>query len=502
VLPVLTPEEMGGVDRSAPEPVEVLIGRAGRAVALAARRMLGRSYGARVVVVAGKGNNGADGRAAAALLRRAGVAVTVIDAGALGPGQQLPPTDLVIDAAYGSGISRAYVPPDPGHTPVLAVDIASGLSGLTGQVVGGPDGSPVAGGATGPSGPGSTTVRATATVTFAALKPGHLLGSGPERCGPVEVADIGLDRGVSAVARAWLVTDADVRAGLPGRPADAHKWQSALAVVAGSPGMTGAPWLVCRTAMRAGAGYVRLGVPGAEAGSLGLPPGELVAVSLPAHAKGDDGWVEVVLADLDRFSALVVGPGLGPAAKGADGSTGADTPVGHLIRRAEVPVVIDADGLNALGSLDALAEVAADRRHPTVITPHAGEYARLAGGPPGVDRLAAVREAAVRSGVTVLLKGSTTVVADPGGRVLLSATGSSALASAGTGDALSGVVGAFLARGLQGQEAAAFAAHVHGRAAGMGRAQGLVASDLPELVADWLSLDPPSAPAAGGRPGR
>jgi NAD(P)H-hydrate repair Nnr-like enzyme with NAD(P)H-hydrate epimerase domain len=239
VIPVLTPDEMGGVDRAAPEPVEVLAGRAGRAVALAARRMLHHSYGSRVLVVAGKGNNGADGRAAARVLRGSGVHVRVIDAAELGPGQLLPPSDLVIDAAYGSGISRGYQAPDPGTTPVLAVDIASGLSGVTGELVTDPDGE---GSDLGTDGDGGrTAVRAAATVTFAALKPGHLLGQGPERCGPVEVADIGLGAGVSSVARAWLVTDQDVRDLLPGRPREAHKWQSAVAVVAGSPGMTGAP---------------------------------------------------------------------------------------------------------------------------------------------------------------------------------------------------------------------------------------------------------------------
>jgi NAD(P)H-hydrate epimerase len=493
MIPVLTPAEMAAVDRAAPEPVEVLIERAGRAVAQRALGLLGRSYGARVVVVAGKGHNGDDGRAAARHLERAGVKVTVVDAGEVAAGQPLPAADLVIDAAYGTGIGRAYAAPDPGGAPVLAVDIPSGVQGLTGQVVrpegarspgeGPPDHHVTPGphGVTDPYG-----VTASATVTFAALKPGHLLGEGPQRCGPVDLADIGLGAGVSGAARTWLVTDADVVAGLPRRPRNAHKWMSALQVVAGSPGMTGAPWLVCRAAMRCSAGYVRLGVPGADAGSLGLPPGELVGLSLPAH-----GWVDVVLDGLDRFSALVVGPGLGAHSRGPDGRTGADTPVGDLLRQAQVPVVVDADGLNALGSLAAIGQITRDRHHPTVITPHEGEYARLTQDAPsaalGDDRLAAVRAAAEISGATVLLKGSTTVVASPNGAVLLAASGSSRLASAGTGDVLSGVIGAFLARGLQPAEAAAFGAHVHGRAAGQGLAEGLVASDLPELMATWLS---------------
>ena len=481
MIPVVTPEQMAGVDAAATEPVEVLIGRAGAAVATAARRRLSGTYGARIVVVAGKGNNGADGRAAARLLRGRGAAVAVLEAADLGPGERLPPADLVIDAAYGTGLRGAYAAPDPGGSPVLAVDIPSGVSGLTGEVAGEP-GAVVA-----------DAVVADATVTFAALKPGHLLGEGPDRAGALEVADIGLGPLVAEVADTWLVTDADVIAGLPRRPREAHKWQSALRVIAGSPGMTGAAWLVSTAAMRAGAGYVRLGVPGAEPGDTGLPPSEIVVTSL---AGGD--WVDAVLSDLGRFAALVVGPGLGSSGQGAGGVLGASSAVGRLVRSAPVPVIIDADGLNALGSLDALAEVTAGRDRPTVITPHAGEYARLAGGPPSADRFEAVRDAARRSGAVVLLKGPVTIVAEPSGRVLVATAGSSRLASAGTGDVLSGVIGAFLARGLPGAEAAAFAAHVHGRAAAAGRAEGLVAPDLPDLVSAWLSRAAANPAPAGG----
>jgi ADP-dependent NAD(P)H-hydrate dehydratase / NAD(P)H-hydrate epimerase len=480
VIPVLTPEQMAGVDAGAAEPVEVLIGRAGAAVARHARRLLGSTYGTRIVVVAGKGNNGADGRAAARLLRRQGAAVVELEATEVGPGGRLPTADLVIDAAYGTGLRGPYAAPDPGAAPVLSVDIPSGVSGLTGEVAG--EG----------SGPGHAVV-AEATVTFAALKPGHLLGEGPDRCGAVEVADIGLGAGVKEVADTWLVTDADVIAGLPRRTREAHKWQTALRVVAGSPGMTGAAWLVSTAAMRAGAGYVRLGVPGTEAGDTGLPPSAIVVTSLPpgpdrAGGGADGGdWVDAVLSDLRRFRALVVGPGLGSAGHGAGGDLGATSAVGRLVRSASVPLVIDADGLNALGSLDALSEVTAGRDLPCVITPHDGEYTRLAGRPPGPDRIASAREAARRSGAVVLLKGSATVVAEPSGKVLIATAGSSRLATAGTGDALSGVIGAFLARGLGGAEAAAFAAHVHGRAAADGRAEGLVATDLPDLISAWLS---------------
>ncbi len=466
---MVTPDEMAAVDAAAPEDVAVLVARAGAGVARAAARLLvehaGGVYGRRVLVLAGKGNNGADGRAAADRLRWRGAHVVVVDAASLGPGCRLPSADLVVDAAYGTGLARSYQAPDAGRSPVLAVDIPSGLSGLTGAAV-----------------DGSSVPRATATATFAALKPGLLLGDGPVLAGAVEVVDIGVGSLVAARAGAWLVVDADVAARIPPRAHDAHKWQAAVGVVAGSPGMSGAPWMVSRAALRAGAGYVRLGIPGMAPAAAGLPPGELVATALPER-----DWDDAAADGLERFAALVVGPGLGIAGRGGDGGSGPDTPVGRLLGRGSQPAVVDADGLNALGSFEAVAEVAARRRHPIVLTPHAGEFARLAGGPPGADRIAAVRDAARRSGAVVALKGSTTVVADPDGQVRLAAAGSSRLATAGTGDVLAGVIGALLARGVPALDAAAVGAHVHGRAAGTGLAVGLVASDLPELIAAWLS---------------
>ncbi len=482
MMPVVTPEEMAGVDRSAPEPVGVLVGRAGAAVARAASRMLvertGGVYGRRVVVVAGKGNNGADGRAAAALLQARGAGVTVLDAASLDAAKALPAADLVIDAAYGTGLTRPYAAPDPGGAPVLAVDVPSGLSGLTGSATAG---APAA------AGPGP--VRADATVTFGALKPGLLLGA--EYVGTVEVAEIGLGPLAAGAAHMWLVTDADVAAGVPPRPREAQKWQSAVQVVAGSPGMSGAPWMVSRAAMRAGAGYVRLGIPGMSPIEAGLPPGELVSRPLP-----EKDWADAALEGIDRVKSIVVGPGLAGAGRGPGGTTGAGTPVAALLRGAPgTPAVVDADGLNALGDLEAVAAVVAGRKAPLVLTPHAGEFTRLTGEPPGVDRVASVRAASERSGAIVLLKGAVTIVASPGGEVLLVTSGSARLATAGTGDVLSGVIGALLARGVPAPEAAAFGAHIHGRAAGWGLHDGLVATDLPDLVARWMSSLLSLAPA-------
>lgn len=468
MIPVVTPEEMGAVDRAAPEPVEVLIGRAGTAVAAAARRLLsgagaagrggraGGVYGRRVVVVAGTGNNGNDGRAAAALLAGRGVKVVVVPAGDLSPGESLPPADLIVDAAYGTGLARPYGPPDAGGRPVLAVDIPSGVSGLTGLI-------PEGGGA----------LPAVETVTFGALKPGLLFADGPGHAGTVTVADIGLATLATEKARAWLVDDSDL-SWLPPRGREAHKWQSAVAVVGGSPGMAGAPGFVSRGALRAGAGYVRLGVPGAEGAS---PVAEAVGTPLPAR-----GWADAAVAMASGCKALVVGPGLGRAEPSGPAGT-----VGQLLAGADLPAVVDADGLNALGDLDGVAAVTKGRQQPLVLTPHEGEFTRLTGAAPGADRLAAASQAAARSGAVVLLKGATTVVAAPDGRVLLAAAGSPRLATAGTGDVLSGVLGGLLARGVDAWHAAALAAHIHGRAAGIGPAEGLVASDLPDLVSAWLS---------------
>ena len=458
--PVVTPAEMAAIDRAAPEPVEVLIGRAGAAVARAAVEEMGGTYGRRVVVVAGKGNNGADGRAAAVRLESRGVRVQVFDAsGAQSP---LPACDLVIDAAYGTGFKGDYQAPDPGSAPVLAVDIPSGVDGLTGKAC-----------------PGA--VRAIRTVTFAALKPGVLFSPGAQHAGRVTVADIGLD--VSA-ARIHLVEAADVGEWLPERPPETHKWKSALLVVAGSPGMTGAAHFASRAAMRSGAGTVRLGIPGVYPDPRFL---EVVGRPLPA-----EGWDTMVVADSGRVKAIVVGPGLGRLEETA-------SCVRRLLAATPtVPVLVDADGLYALGTAAEAAAALAERISTTVFTPHDGELARLTGSAVGTDRIAAVRDLAESTGATVLLKGSTTVVAAPDGTVLISDAGDSRLATAGTGDVLAGVIGAFLAQGLDGLHAAAAGAFVHGRAGHLGWRHGLVAGDLLDLLPEVLDREircpaPPSS---------
>lgn len=458
-VPIVTPEEMGAIDRDAPEPVEELIGRAGAAVARSAVRMLGGTYGRRVVVLAGPGNNGADGRDAARRLAARGVRVVVIDA--LDAPEVLPECDLVIDAAFGTGFRgtrRGWsAPVAPPGALVLAVDIPSGVDGLTGACVVPP-------------------MTADATVTFAALKPGLVQGVGRDLAGDVVVADIGLD---TRRARARLVGAAAVASWLPVTAPDTHKWRHAVWVVAGSPGMGGAAALCAGGAARAGAGYVRVSTPGGAAADL---PMESVRVDLPASP---DEWSAAVVAGLDRFSALVVGNGLGVA----DGTVDAVRRVVAAATGRGLPTVVDADGLSALGP-------DADRfvGPTTVLTPHDGEFARLAGSPPGADRLDAARDLAVRTGAIVLLKGRSTVVAAPDGDAFVSLAGDERLATAGTGDVLAGVIAALLARGVDPVRAAAAGAFIHGRAGALGWPLGLVAGDvitlLPAVLDELSRLQP------------
>lgn len=456
LVPIVTPAEMNAIDAAAPEPVEVLIDRAGGAVARAALSMLGGAYGRRVVVLAGKGNNGNDGRNAAKRLHAKGVHVTVIDAADGEAPEVLPDCDLVIDAAFGTGFRGTWSAPlAPPGCMVLAVDIPSGIDGLTGSTE-------------------SDVLIADATVSFAALKPGNIFDEGLDVSGELTVADIGLDtRG----ARTHLVGTAAVASWLPDPAGNAHKWQSAVWVVAGSPGMSGAAALCSGAAMRTGAGYARVSTPGGSA--VGLPI-ETVATDLPAQM-----WAADVIADLSRFDALVIGNGLGV-------SDQTQEQVRQVIAAATgrgLPTVVDADGLTALGA-DAGRFVSAT----TVLTPHDGEFARLAGHGPGRDRIADARALAAETGAVVLLKGRTTVVAEPEGNVLVSIAGDQRLATAGTGDVLAGIIGALMARGLDPFRAAGAGAFLHGRAGALGWRRGLVASDviahLPAVLEDLTFLRP------------
>jgi ADP-dependent NAD(P)H-hydrate dehydratase / NAD(P)H-hydrate epimerase len=450
MIPVVTPERMREIDAAAPVSEQVLIERAGGAVARSAIDLLGGTYGRRVVVLCGPGNNGADGAVAAHRLERKGVRVDVRMASDRRPIER---ADLVIDAVLGTGVNRPWTPPSVGAIPVLAVDIPSGVDGLTGVVLG-------------------TALAATRTVTFAALKPGLLFADGARLAGELEVADIGLDVGDSDVG---VVDDGDAAGWLPRRDREAHKWQSATWVIGGSLGMTGAPWLAARGAQRAGAGMVRCSVPGDEFAEV---PREAVGAAL-----GADNWAATVIADLDRrnLASVVVGPGLGRADSTAH-------QVRALLASAGIPAVVDADALFALAwGADGASGVLLSRPAATVLTPHDAEFALFTGQRPGADRITAARDTAFSLNSTVLLKGPTTVIAAPDGSVRLVMSGDERLASAGTGDVLAGMIGALLAQGCSGPDAASLGAWLHGRAAARCEPVGFVAGDLCDALPPVLS---------------
>ena len=475
MIPVLTPVEMRAADArtiAAGTPEPVLMDRAGRAVAWRVRHVLGGTYGRRVAVICGPGNNGGDGRVVAAALRAWGARVEVIDLAALDATdgvdanvrRSMARADAIVDAMYGTGMrgaldgAAAELAGIAEHLDalVVAVDIPSGVDGLTGAV----------------NGP---AVRADHTITFAAPKSGLWFHPGRALAGTVTIADIGIDLGLEA-DRTVVVEDRDVAEWIPARPATTHKWRAGVLVIGGSNGMTGAPMLVGHAALRLGAGIVWAALPGRAAESASGT--EVITYVVPDDGSGNlnAAGAESVLALAGRFRAVVLGPGLGRAEETA-------AAVRMLIGKLDVPLVLDADGLTAL---EGVANLLRTRSAPTVLTPHDGEFLRLTGAAPGADRVAATRELAAATNAVVLLKGPTTVVAGPDGRVRLNPTGGPALATAGSGDVLSGMIGAFCARGMKGFDATAVGAFVHGRAAEPDRHTGLIAGDLPARAAAAL----------------
>ena len=329
--PVLTPLEMTAADQHAiatGTPEEVLVERAGRAVARHARRMLGGTYGRRVTVMAGKGNNGADGRVAARLLRSWGVGVDELlvtqEVDPTDMERALARSDLVIDAMFGTGFrgrlegtaAMATRAIDASSVPVLAVDIPSGVDGATGAVA-------------------DAAVRADETICFAAYKPGLLFEPGSSYAGRIRVTDIGID--VAGGSRLAVFEGPDLTLPAPG--AASHKWSSGCLVVGGSSGMVGAPLLAGTAALRCGAGMVVCAVPGAAAAAQ-VSGRELVARALAATPDGAlaEDAAAAVLKDVSRFRALAIGPGLGRDAE-------TQAAVRRIVTEADLSVVIDADAL-------------------------------------------------------------------------------------------------------------------------------------------------------------
>jgi ADP-dependent NAD(P)H-hydrate dehydratase / NAD(P)H-hydrate epimerase len=425
---------------------ELLVARAGYAVGATAREMLGSIYGRRIAVVAGPGLNGADGRVAATWLVDRGAHVDVFDAH--DAPSLLAGYDLVLDAAFGIGCSRPYFAPDvDDRTQVLAVDVPSGLDADSGDVLGRP-------------------MVADVTLALGAVKPGHLIGPAVEFVGELRFAGLG----IVDSADSGIVEETDM-AHFVRQHRDDHKWRHAVLIIAGSETMPGAAILATRGALAAGASMVRVCVPGVKASRLGALPPEAVRVDSTI-----EGLEDIVVTVSTRLHALVIGPGIGRDVE-------VRAQVRSFVQRARVPIVLDADGLHAVD-----ISWLANREHPEspiVLTPHDGEYTALVGREPGIDRLAAARSLARDANCVVLLKGPTTVVADPDGHVRVVTVGTPALATAGTGDVLAGLIAGSLARGHPPLAAAALAAQLHGMA---GRRLPLygTALELGDVVGDVL----------------
>jgi hydroxyethylthiazole kinase-like uncharacterized protein yjeF len=444
----------------------------------------------RIVVVCGKGNNGGDGFVAARLLRDQGREVDVL---LLAPGDELRgdartnferlggpapepfrPAALdgaagIVDAILGTGFSGKPREPAAGAIEaiglagerrlVIACDVPSGVNASTGEIDG-------------------PAVRADATATFNAAKPGLWIAPGKTHAGRVQVVDIGIPHGGPADPGIGLIADT-VTDGIPRRGRESTKFAAgSVLVCGGSTGLTGAPSLASEAAARAGAGYVTACVPASLNPIFEVRLLEVMTVPV-ADLDGaiSAGAVTEVLERTGRVQSLVLGPGLGRHPETLDLARA-------VAAAADVPLLLDADGLNAHAGAEHLRALAA-RGAPTVITPHAGELGRLLEQPSAeieAHRLDAARRAAAASGAIVLLKGDDTLVAEPEGRVAVSRGGASALATAGTGDVLSGVIAAYLAKRMDPFHAACAGVFVHA-AAGRLAAQdigneGVIASDV------------------------
>ncbi len=502
-IPILTAGEMQRIDRITIEeigiPGPVLMEQAGRACAEEAESLLPEGKPGRVAVICGKGNNGGDGLVAARHLHHAGHQVDIFilahPDGLRGDAllnkhvldklnmplevrasdesvrsMDLGRYDVLVDAIFGTGLSSdvrgvyatAIEVINDAGVPVVAVDLPSGLSSDTGEVMG-------------------CAVEATATVTFGAPKRGHLLYPGASLVGDLTVVDIGLPPHLfpSGAGSTWLLTDEDLTAYLQLREPDAHKGHFGhLLVVAGSADKPGAAGLCCLAACRSGAGLVTLAAEPEVLKRVVAGPVEYMGETVRDF---DD-----LLAACAGKQAVAIGPGLGQ-----------QPPAAEMVRRAaaelELPMVIDADGLNVLSGRADLLDLLKSAPAARILTPHPGEMARLTAETTARvqrDRFGACRRLAADCGCVVVLKGAGTVVADPDGTAFLIPTGNPGMAAGGAGDVLTGVVGSLLCQGLGPLEAASVGAYLHGAAGDLAAREkgqrGQVASDivenLPEVI--------------------
>ena len=459
----------------------------------------GRVPAGPVAVVCGKGNNGGDGLVCARRLRERGREVVVLLLGASddlrgdaranlerlsGPEPRefsaatLKDAAVIVDAILGTGFSGVPREPASGaisainargeSCTVIACDVPSGVDASSGEVAG-------------------EAVRADATATFHAEKAGLWIAPGKDHAGQVTAIDIGIPPGGPVEATAGLIADRVVD-GIPRRGRESTKFGAgSVLVCGGSVGLTGAPSMASEAAMRAGAGYVTACVPSSLNLVFETRLHEVMTVPLPDldGSLTPGTAVEIVLERSGRAGALILGPGLGRM-------DSAFAFARRLARDVKLPLLLDADGLNAFaGVLGHLA----GREAAAVLTPHAGELARLLdtdSATVAARRLHSARDAAAQSRAIVVLKGDDTIVADPDGLVAVSRGGSSALATAGTGDVLSGVIGAYLAKAMDPFHAACAGVQVHGAAGRLAAerigSEGVIASDVIELLPEALEV--------------
>jgi NAD(P)H-hydrate epimerase len=494
-MKLVTASQMREMDRRASEEFGVsgleLMERAGIAVFLIGREMLGARK--RVLVLCGKGNNGGDGFVAARLLRREGYPVQVWLASSVDSlrgdakvnyeravrsgvpiresataSSPLPDADLIIDALLGTGLASEVREPvrslieaaNASGRPILAVDLPSGLNSDTGRVCG-------------------VSIRAAKTVTFALPKIGMAQYPGMKLVGELIVGDIGMPEPLleDAALNVERATAETTRKRLPSSEAATNKGaRGKLLVIAGAEGFTGAACLSSEAALRAGSGLVYLACPQSLNDIYEIKLTEVITRPVPEpldrRCFGAES-VDAVAGELEKVDAVVLGPGLSRNSR-------TDAFFAALVPRIQTPCLIDADGLNLLSDRP-------DLKLPEqcVLTPHPGEMARLLRceiSDVQADRIGAARRAAERFRATALLKGPGTAVAAPDGRVSLNPTGTPALATAGTGDVLSGIIGALLGRGLDPFDAAAAGAYLHGLAGEIAEEtygeEGVIAGDL------------------------
>jgi NAD(P)H-hydrate epimerase len=504
-MKIVTAQQIRNIDRRATRDFgisgPVLMENAAAGVLAEMERFFDGLSGMRVAIICGKGNNGGDGLALARRLSIRGIVVRIVllasfsalkgeakanlftlrkmdveltqNASVRDISDVIAWSDIVVDAMLGVGLSSplkgAYAfaaeQMNASGKPVVAIDIPTGINADTGEIM-------------------ATAVRADLTITMVALKRGLVLYPGATYAGEVRVVDIGMPTEVIDKEKitAGFLTPGTANELLHHRDRDAHKGAFGhLLVVAGSPGKTGAAILAARGALRAGAGLVSVATPhnlvpivqSQIVESMGIPSAESIDGTLGI---GSD---KELLKSADSMNACVIGPGL---------STHYETVqvVRNLIQRLTIPMVVDADGLNALvGSLDILKKVKA----PIVLTPHPGEMARLLGissSDVQKDRVGCAASFAVKYKVTLVLKGAGTVIATPDGRVFINSTGNPGMATGGTGDALTGMIGSLLAQGYTAAQAACLGVYLHGLAGDLAAKEkgemGMIAGDLVEKI--------------------